>query len=226
MSNRTEFTYDFSDVLGFEDATSMRPGTSVLVSGPTMTGKDDLLFELLGAGVDRGEAGIVVTTDRDGEGTLAEITTRVESPDESLLSAIDCRANSGREECELDSGALVYSVSEPSDFTGIGIGITKAFDRMENADVTTGRMALTSLSTMVRYADRKTVFKFCHVLSQRLDSAGFVGFFALNSGAHDNQTIQVIKQAFDANVEIREEGGERQARILGIDAHPTEWRPL
>jgi KaiC/GvpD/RAD55 family RecA-like ATPase len=226
MSNSTEFTYDLSEVLGFEDVTSIRPGTSVLVSGPTMTGKDDLLFELLGAGVDRGEASIVVTTDRDGEETLDEITTYAERPDQSLLSGIDCRANSGREEHELDSGALLYSVSEPSEFTGIGIGITKSFERMDDDDVTTGRMALTSLSTMVRYADRKTVFKFCHVLSQRLDSAGFVGFFALNSGAHDDQTVQVIKQAFDANIEIREEGGERQARLLGIDARPTEWRTL
>lgn len=226
MSNSTEHRYDFSDVLGFDTASSLRPGTSVLVSGPTMTGKDDLLFELLGAGVERGEAGVVVTTDFDGEVALDEIRSQGEGSDGLLLSAIDCRANSSREERELDDGEFVYSVAEPSEFTGIGIGITKCFDRMEKAEVTEGRLALTSLSTMVRYADRKTVFKFCHVLSQRLDSAGFVGFFTLNSGAHDDQTVQVIKQAFDANVEIRTKNGERQARVLGVDAQPTEWRPL
>lgn len=225
MTNSTDAGYDLSDVLEFEAASSIRPGTSILVSGPTMTGKDDLLFELVGTGVDRDKAGIVVTTDDEGEVTLDEVRSYGDG-EGSLLSAIDCRADSGREQRELDDGAFVYSVAEPSAFTGIGIGITKCFDRMEEADVSNGRLALTSLSTMVRYADRKTVFKFCHVLSQRLDSAGYVGFFTLNTGAHDDQTVQVIKQAFDANVEIRQEGGERQARLLGVNTNPTEWRSL
>lgn len=226
MSNSTNHSYDLSGVLGFESTSSISPGTSILVSGPTMTGKDHLLFELLATGTKRGEAGIIMTTDGDGEDTLGDIEALEDGLDTSLLSAIDCRANSGRDERELDNGAFVYSVSEPSELTGIGIGVTKCFDRMRDADVRNGRMGLTSLSTMVRYADRKTVFKFCHVLSQRLDSAGFVGLFTLNSGAHDDQTVAVIKQAFDANIEVRQESGERQVRVLGVDSQPTEWRSL
>ncbi len=226
MSSNTEYTYDLSEVLGFEETKSIPPGTSILVSGPSMTGKDALLVELLASGADCGEAGILMTTDADGEKTLAEVCTRASDGDWSLLSAIDCRANSGRRQRELDNGAFVYSVSEPSELTGIGIGITQCFDRTQKIDATGGRMGLTSLSTMVRYANRKTVFKFCHVLSQRLDSAGFVGIFTLNSGAHDDQTVEVIKQAFDANLEVREQDGERQARVLGVDTEPTEWRPL
>ena len=224
MSRNTEHMYDLSAVLEAETLSSVRPGTSILVSGPSMTGKDSLLFDLLADGITRDEAGILMTTDRDGADTLEEIQSIAGDADASLLSAIDCRAKTGRDERERDSGAYVYSVTEPSEFTGIGIGITKCFDRMREEDVADGRIALTSLSTMVRYADRKTVFKFCHVLSQRLDSAGFIGFFTLNSGAHDEQTVQVIKQAFDANIEVREHEGERQLRVLGTDTQPTDWQ--
>lgn len=226
MSKKTEHTYDLSGVLGFESLSSVRPGTSILVTGPTMTGKDDLLFDLLAEGAQQDEASILMTTDMDGEDALDSIRAAGSGIDTSLLAAIDCRANSGREERELDDERYVYSVSEPAELTGIGIGVTKCFDRMSDQSVTSGRMGLTSLSTMVRYADRKTVFKFCHVLSQRLDSAGFVGLFTLNTGAHDDQTVQVIKQAFDANIDVRETDGDRQVRVLGIDSKPTDWRSL
>ncbi len=226
MSNSTERTYDLSDVLGLDATASIRPGTSILVSGPSMTGTDAVLYDLIAAGGERGEAGIVMTTESAGGEALENIRMEGTDIDYSLLSAIDCRANSAREQQELENGGFVYSVSKPSAFTGIGIGITQCFERMHESDARGGRMGLTSLSTMVRYANRKTVFKFCHVLSQRLDSAGFVGLFTLNSGAHDDQTVQVIKQAFDANIELREQGGERQARVLGVDTTPTDWRPL
>ncbi|MFC7073069.1 RAD55 family ATPase [Halovenus rubra] len=226
MSNSAEFTYDLSEMLPFEGLSSLRPGTSVLVTGPTMAGKDRLLYDVLGDGVSQNEAGIVVTTDGDGGESVDMVRSKAETADDSLLSAIDCRAQSDREETERDDGSCVYSVSSPSEFTSIGIGITDAFSRAEEANVTRGRLALTSLSTMVRYADQKTVFKFCHVLSQRLNSAGFIGLFTLNSDAHDEQTISVIKQAFDANIEIREVDGEKQGRVLGLGSQPTEWRPL
>jgi KaiC/GvpD/RAD55 family RecA-like ATPase len=226
MSKKTEHTYDLSEVLGFESLSSVLPGTSILVTGPTMTGKDDLLFDLLASGSTQGEASILMTTDMDGEEGLENIVAAGQDIDRSLLSTIDCRSDSGREERELDDGGYVYSVSEPAELTGIGIGVTKCFDRMSDQNVSAGRMGLTSLSTMVRYADRKTVFKFCHVLSQRLDSAGFVGLFTLNSGAHDDQTVQVIKQAFDANIDVRERDGERQIRVLGFGSKPTDWKAL
>lgn len=221
----SERTYDLSDVLAFDTAASVRPGTTLLVSGPPMTGKEDLLLGLVGAGVRRGEAGVVVTTDDDGEETLDRIVDS-DTPGRQLLSAVDCRARGSREEFWDDDGALVYSVPDPSDFTGIGIGITRGLDRVKAQGVQSGRLALTSLSTMIRFADRKTTFKFCHVLSQRLDAAGFVGFFALNTGAHDDQTVEVIRQAFDAEVEIRNENGRRQARLVGLETSPTEWRSV
>jgi len=225
MSKKTEYTYDLSEVLEVEALSSVRPGTSVLITGASMTGKDDLLFDILAAGAEQGEAGVLMTTDEDGEDSLDSIAATAGNVDRGLLAAIDCRADTGRDERELENGGYVYSVTEPSELTGIGIGITNCFDRMADRDIEHGRMGLTSLTTMVRYADRKTVFKFCHVLSQRLESAGFVGLFTLNTGAHDDQTVQVIKQAFDANIEVRTETGHREARVLGLGTGPTEWQP-
>ena len=226
MSNETEHVYDLSGVLGGEALSGVRPGTSILLSGPSMTGKDALLFEFLAHGVGRGESGIILTTEGRGEDALQKIESYTPDADPSLLAAIDCRARSGRETEYLDSGAVVYRVVDPSDLTGIGINITTHLDRIHSSNATACRMGLTSLSTMVRYSDRETIFKFCHVLLQRLESAGFIGLCTLNSEAHDDQTVQVLKQAFDANIEFREHDGDRQVRVLGIGSQPGEWQTL
>lgn len=218
--------YDIADVIDVEEASSIRPGSSILVTGPAMTGKTDLLFEILGAGVREGEGAVAVTTGSRAEVVLDDITSRAPDADGHQFGVIDCRSESGREEAELDSGAYVQRVSSPSDMTGIGIGITKFFDRLHDVGIDEGRLALTSLSTMLTYSDQQTVFKFCHVLSSRIDSAEFLGVFTIDSSAHDQQTLQVIKQAFDGVIEIRESDGTREARIMGLQPTPSEWVEL
>lgn len=226
MSNETHPTYDLSNVLGLEGAAAIKPGTSLLVAGPSMTGKEALTYDLLADGLRRGEGAITVTTNDDGADSIDAVESRFPELDHERLSAIDCRADSGREDLELDSGSYLYRVAEPSDFTGIGIGITNSFQRLERMDVPRSRVALNTLSLMVTYSDRQTVFKFCHVLAERLDSAGFLGLFTFDTGVHDDQTQEVIKQAFDGVLQVRERDGNREARLRGLQPEPTEWTQL
>jgi len=218
--------YDLSEIIGVDAASSIRPGSSILVSGPAMTGKEELLFESLAAGAQNGEGAVAVTTGSRAEDVIDEIRARAADPDNYRLCAIDCRTDSDREGFERDDGAYVSRVDAPADMTGIGISITECFDRLHDAGVDEGRLGLTNLSTMITYTDKQTVFKFCHVLSSRLDSASYLGLFTIDSTAHDEQTLQVIKQAFDGLVELRERDGIREARVLGIQPAPSEWVEL
>jgi KaiC/GvpD/RAD55 family RecA-like ATPase len=218
--------YDLSDVLAVDAVSSIRPGASILISGPAMTGKEALLYDVLAAGADREDGTVAVTTGGEAEDALDQLRSRSASLDPNTLCGIDCRADSDRTEMELDDGSYVHRVAAPSDMTGIGIGITKCFDRLHDAGVDHGRLGLANLSTMVTYSDKQTVFKFCHVLSSRLDSAEFLGLFTIDSSAHDDQTLQVIKQAFDGLIEIREDDGTREARAMGVQPHPSDWVQL
>jgi len=227
MPKRTNHRmYDLSAVLDVAAVSSIRPGSSILVSGPAMTGKEDLLYEAMADGTRNGEGAVAVTTGERAEDAIEDIQARASDMDSHALCAIDCRADSDREGIERDDGAYVHRVAAPSDMTGIGIGIMKCFDRLRDAGVDDGRLGLTNLSTMVTYSDKQTVFKFCHVLSSRLDSAAFLGLFTIDSSAHDNQTLQVIKQAFDGLIEIRERDGTREARAMGIEPQPSDWVEL
>jgi KaiC/GvpD/RAD55 family RecA-like ATPase len=228
MSRRTETAtmYDLSAVLDVSDLEAVDPGTSILVSGPAMTGKEAFVLDALADGLDAGEGAIAVTTNGPSADVIEGLEDRVDDLDHASVGVIDCRAESNREEEETEAGAYVHHVGSPSDLTGIGIGITKSFERLHESGLDRGRVALTSLSTMLTYTDQQTVFKFCHVLSSRLDNAGFLGLFTMDSSAHDEQTLQVVKQAFDGMIEIREDGGVREARVMGIERDPSDWIEL
>jgi len=218
--------YDLTSVLEFDALSEVRPGSSILISGPAMSGKERLAYDVLADGLRRGNGAVVVTTG-DGAGSVVEeFRSLVSDLDDSQLGVIDCRGEGGTDEAAIGN-AHAHHVSSPGDLTGIGIGITKALEGLHNAGNEQGRLALVSLSTMLTYTDKKTVFKFCHVLSSRLDSAGYIGVFTIDSGAHDDQTLQVIKQAFDGMIDVRDaEGGGREARVLGLAGEPTDWQDI
>nr|WP_276273950.1 hypothetical protein [Halomicroarcula sp. GDY20] len=218
--------YDLSTTLDFDALESVRPGSSILISGPAMTGKEQLAYDILSEGARNGDGAVVVTTGDSAGDVVADFRDRVPELAESQLGIVDCRGEGGADSGAVD-GIYVHQVSSPGDLTGIGIGITKALEGLHNSGRERGRLALVSLSTMLTYTDKKTVFKFCHVLSSRLDAADYIGVFTIDSGAHDEQTIQVIKQAFDGLIEVREaDGGGRESRVLGLSGEPTDWQRI
>lgn len=225
MSNAGETVYDLSGALGIDALSSVPAGSSILVSGPALSGRDDVLLDVLADGIRDGEGAVAVTTADDAADWIETLRETAPAAPGYRIAAVDCRSDGDRSGRELDGGAFAYSVSSPSNFTGIGIGITNCFDRLQDAGITEARVGLTSLSTMLTYTDRQRTFKFCHVVTSRLAAAGFLGVFGIDSDAHDDRAIQVIKQAFDGQIEVRNDDG-REARFRGLDAGTTEWTQL
>ncbi|WP_449405152.1 DUF7504 family protein [Halorhabdus amylolytica] len=223
-TDRSGTMYDLSSVLDVDALESVRPGTSILISGPAMTGKQGLVYDILADGVAAGEGTVILSTG-DRAGTIVEEFDEHVATDSFPLAVIDCAGDATASDPE-DSDVFVYHASSPGDLTGIGIGITEALETLHDRGVQRGRLSLSSLSTMLTYTDRKTVFKLCHVLSSRLDAADYLGLFTIDASAHDEQTLQVIKQAFDGMIEIREREGVREARVRGLTSEPSEWLEL
>lgn len=218
--------YDLSPLLDVSPATDVPPGTSLLVAGPAMTGKHEFTASVLEAGLRNGDGAVAITTEDPASAVISGFDERVPDLPHANLCVLDTRAVGDREEHETPDGAFCHHVSTPEDLTGMGIGITRCFERLAAADVDRARLSLNTLSTMLTYTDRQTVFKFCHVVSSRLDGAGFLGLFTIDAAAHDDQTLQVIKQAVDGLVEIRRVDGRREARLSGLSPDPSPWVAL
>ena len=215
--------YDLTDVLDVAAMETVPDGTSILVSGPAMTGTEALTREILADGARAGQGAVVVTTSATAAEAIADLRERAPDARPEHLTAIDCRGEDSHGQEEGEDGSFRYHVSDPSDLTGMGIGITQSFERLADAGVAESRLGLSSLSTMLTYTDQQTVFKFCHVLTSRIDTAGHLGAFTIDSSAHDAQALQVVKQPFDGMIEIREQEGAREARVLGLQPDPSPW---
>jgi hypothetical protein len=94
------------------------------------------------------------------------------------------------------------TIDDPRDLTGIGIAVTETFDRWSEWNRAVVRVG--ELTTLLQYAETSTVFRFLHVLTNRLTQANAVAFFRLAPDAHDEQTVGTLFQLFDDAIRVEE----------------------
>ncbi|GGL30444.1 hypothetical protein GCM10009037_12670 [Halarchaeum grantii] len=214
--------YKIDDVLPPELLTEVDPGTNLLVSGPAMSGKRQLLLQLLARGTSEGEGSVVVTSRNPAE-DVTQSYRDVLDGDFGYFRIIDCV--SSRSGAEVD-GARVHEVSSPGDLTGIGIEFSEIARDAEAADIERLRVGFDSLSPLLMYVDLQRLFRFLHVFTSQIQSRDWLGLFAIDPDSHDQQEVNTISQLFDGMIEIRLGDDGREARVRGVTDAPTDWVAL
>ena len=206
--------YDLADVL---TDTELDPGTNVLVAGPPLTGKREIALDVLASGAQRGDGSIIVTTKDSADKVLSEFLDHADDDDASV-GIVDC-VTKQRGIGSVDEDSRIKYASSPVDMTGIGIKLSEFLQEFyEVRGHTENRILLDSVSTLLMYSNLQTVFRFLHVFTGRVQSADALGVYVIDSTAHDDQTMNTLKQLFDAVIEV-EEGEDGQGpsiRTAGI----------
>ncbi|WP_266076694.1 RAD55 family ATPase [Haladaptatus caseinilyticus] len=199
------------------------PGTNLLISGPSMTGKRNLALDILAHGGTGGEGAIIVATKDGGKQMLTEYKSRIDRS-RTPIGVVDCVSKQqGMNPRGIDG---IEFASSPVDMTGIGIKLSELLQEFYDAGVRTNRIAFDSLSTLLMYSNVQTVFRFLHVFTGRIQSAEAFGLFIIDSTAHDDQTMSTLRQLFDGEIEVREaDGNESEIRIKGVGS-TAGWQPL
>ena len=193
--------YDLSPALDAE----VQPGTNILLAGPPLTGKRALGFDILAAGIDAGDGAVVVSTKDSAQRVLGDLERRFDYEDQPV-AVIDCVTRQQGINDVAEDERIKY-VSSPVDMTGIGIKLSEILEEFyQTREIKHNRVMLHSLSTLLMYSDLQTVFRFLHVFTGRIQSVGGLGLFAIDSTAHDDQTMNTLKQLFDGIVTTHEDG--------------------
>lgn len=100
----------------------------------------------------------------------------------------------------------IASLQRPSDFTGLGIWVTKTLPDLMSEGINT-RFCLYSLTALSQYGERGRVYQLVHMLTRLLKSEGGVGHFHMDSGAHSKQTINTFTSLFETVVRVDDTDG-------------------
>jgi len=196
--------YDLGSAFG--NAT-LAPGSNLLVSGPPLSGKRRMALEVLADGSDRGEGeGVIVVTTRDSANrVLSDYEALVSDPQSVDIGIVDCvTKHQGRTARDTD---IVKYASSPEDMTGIGIKFSEFVEEFQTErGIENVRVLVDSLSTLLMYSDVQTVFRFMHVFTSRIENADTMGLHTVESTAHDEETLNTLRQLFDHAVSVDEDG--------------------
>ncbi|ADB59908.1 hypothetical protein Htur_1015 [Haloterrigena turkmenica DSM 5511] len=209
--------YDLAEVLPDAD---IEPGTNLLIAGPPLTGKREIAFDILASGANRGNGSIVVTTKDSADKVLETFTDSLDAGIDSNVGVVDC-VTKQRGIGTVDDNPRIKYASSPVDMTGIGIKLSEFLQEFyEGQGLTENRVLLHSVSTLLMYSDLQTVFRFLHVFTGRIQSADAMGLYVIDSTAHDDQTMNTLKQLFDAVIELEEpaDGEEPEIRTAGLSS--------
>ncbi|MFB6303737.1 MAG: hypothetical protein ABEH47_01115 [Haloferacaceae archaeon] len=194
------------------------PGGQLLVLSPPLLGARTLGYRFVAAGLDDGEAAVVVSTDRSADRVADAVGEYASSTDALVrLGIVDCSGHAS------DAPCAVAPVGSPADLTGIGIGVSQLLDRFEGYDRL--RLVLDSVSTLLVYNDFERVFRFVHALAGRVESRGARSLLLLQSDT-DRQAVDSLQGLTDGRVDLREHDGRTEYRLRGLDDAAGEWRPL
>ena len=106
--------------------------------------------------------------------------------------------------------------------TGIGIKFSEFVEEFHvERDLDGIRVMVDSLSTLLMYSDVQTVFRFMHVFTSRIENADALGVHVIESTAHDDETLNTLKQLFDGVVDV-DVDGEVTVSFPDSDASGTE----
>jgi len=190
MSYRIERLVD--DPVAFDD------GSNLLLSGPSqvVTGR---LYDATADGVADEEAVALMETDACPWNVAGELDRRGALAEERV-GIIDCAGEGG-----YDGDVPVRGLGSPGDLTGMSLEFAKLSEELGTATDGRIRIGLDTVSTLLMYADVRTVFRFLHVFTSRIRSAGMFGVFAMDPEMHDDQTVSTVRAVFDAEARVADD---------------------
>ena len=202
--------YDLSPQLD----TAVDSGTNILLSGPPLIGKRGFALDVLADSVDADNGAIVVTTKDSADRVLEDFASRTPYANRPV-AVVDCVTQQQGVSDVREDSRIKYT-SSPVDMTGIGIKLSEFLEAFhQDRGIERNRIMVHSLSTLLMYSDLQTVFRFLHVFTGRIQSVDGLGLFCIDSTAHDDQTMNTLKQLFDGIVEL-EEGTEPTLRLASV----------
>lgn len=99
----------------------------------------------------------------------------------------------------------IHRISDPRDLPKLGIAISQIVSDWQGHPNQTV-MCFDSITNLLQFAEFERVFRFLHVLQGRIDSIDARAHYHLDRDAHDERTLTMFWNLFDATVDATADG--------------------
>lgn len=191
--------------------------SNILITGPTLSRKDTIAFDLLAESWAAERSPFVITA-TDTAAQFRSRFTAFSPPGKGVedLFVIDC-TESGQDDST--TATPTCQSATPADLTGIGICLSKGY---EEFGAPGGRVTLLdNLSTFLVYSDVERLFRFVSTINNRVTSFGDITVQLLDTDAIDTVDQNKLMRLFSTVIEVREDGGQTLFRVRGDSE--TNW---
>jgi len=197
-------------------APTLTDAESVVIAGPPMSGKYELMHRILGEAADRA---IVLSTGHDAERVRTDYTETT-GHDSDSIAIVDCvTREQGSDIADTD---LNKYASSPKNLTELGVKFTELAERWEGNPETA--VGVHSLSQLLMYWDADRIYQFVRVLLGRTRSQDWLTVAVINSTMHDERTLHTLLEPFDAVVDTRTTDDGWEMRLRDRSSSPTPWQ--
>jgi hypothetical protein len=125
------------------------------------------------------------------------------------LSVLTVGGPSGGRETVSDTEGVagtttVKRVGDPTDLTRLGITISRMLTEAESGGGDDSRpvACIHSLTEMLQYVERDRLFRFLHLLQNRISSSDGAAHYHMDPAAHEPEVRRVFESLFDVVVEV------------------------
>lgn len=198
---------------------TLEPGTHVLGLSLPMQGLVRLSDLYIAHGLGDGDACVFITTDRNASNVIETVRRLTPDPILERLVIVDATG----QEYEGEATCQVEAVGSPGDLTGIAIGLTKAIDALD-PDPGEFRVAVDSVSSLLVHAGFDRVYRFMHMVVNRIGSRGGTGISILAANT-DTSEVSQFEGLIDGVVDVRKSDGRGEYRIRATTG-TSEWHPI
>lgn len=185
---------------------------AVLVRGPALSGKYDLLLRLLSTA----DAQLLVSTSHRAGRARSEFE-RYGDPDR--LAVVDCATRVQGEEG--DDDALLRYAASPKNLTGIGVKFTDLVAALREREADRVAVGVHSLSELLMYSDVEHVYQFLRIMAAECADLGWPLVGVVDDTAVDEQAVATLAQPFETVIRTRVREDQSREFAVVSDDEPT-----
>ncbi|MDI9615639.1 ATPase domain-containing protein [Methanothermobacter sp.] len=168
------------------------PGSNLLVMGDIFSGKDVLARSFIRDGLENSEICVMVTLNDTADKLMDELKC-----DKDNLYIVDCI--SSRFGPVTPSSDNVFFIDNPMNLAHIMVMVEDLIDNGKEGGV---RVVIDSVSTLLMYSHLKIVFKFLHMLTAKIRSAGAVSLMLIEDNVHDDMEVRTLQPLYNGIVHL------------------------